>query len=57
MDGTNKYQYNGECLTICPPYIKANKDYICQISNTSICTSSKFKLDLEQTISQVWVLL
>ena len=47
MDGTNKYQCNGECITIYPSYTKANKYYICQISNTSIYSSSKFKLDLE----------
>ncbi len=47
LDGTNEYQYNGECITICPSHTKVNEDYICQICNTSICTSSKFKLDLE----------
>ena len=52
MDGTNKYQCYRECIDVCPSHTKANEDYICQIYNTSICTSSKFKLDLEQTISQ-----
>ena len=52
LDGTNKYQYNGECLTICPSDTNANENFICQISNTSSCTSSEFKLNLEETVSQ-----
>ncbi len=52
LDETNKYQYNGECLTICPPNTNATEDYICQISNTSSCTSSEFKLNLEETVSR-----
>ena len=51
-DDKNKYQYNGECLSSCPGYTKPNEYNICQLSNISICSSSEFKLNLEEVIAQ-----
>ena len=45
-DDTNIYQYNGECLTSCPPNTTINNFNICQLNNTSVCSSSDFKLEL-----------
>ena len=51
-DDTYKYQYNGECVSYCPINTKGNENYICQLNNTAICSSSEFKLDLDDIISQ-----
>ena len=51
-DDTNKYQFNGECLSSCPENTKINEFNICQLNITSICSSSDFQLQLEETIVQ-----
>ena len=49
-DETNKYQYNGECLFSCPNNTKVNEYFICQITNISICSSTDYELNLDDTI-------
>ena len=56
-DGNNKYQYNGECLVYCPSGTVANKFNICQINNTSTCSISELKLNLNEAIDQSNVIL
>ena len=51
-DDINIFQYNGECLSVCPNGTEPNQKNICQISNTSICSLSDFTLDLEGNIVQ-----
>ena len=51
-DDINIFQYNGECISVCPNGTEPNKKNICQISNTSICSLSDFTLDLEGNIVQ-----
>lgn len=46
------YQYNSECLSICPSGTKPNENNICQISNTTICSLTDYKLDLNEDIEQ-----
>ena len=48
----NIFQYNGECIPICPNGTEPNQKNICQISNISICSLSDFNLDLEKNILQ-----
>ena len=51
-DNTNIYQYNGECLSSCPEGTEPNSKNICQLVNFNICTTSEFKLNLEETINE-----
>ena len=51
-DDTHKYQYNGECLSSCPIDTHPNIYNICQIDDITNCSSSDFKLNLEETINQ-----
>ena len=51
-DDTNKFRYNGECLSSCPINTKSNEYYICQLNNISICTFSESELNLEESITQ-----
>ena len=51
-EGPNIYQYNGECISSCPENTFSNIYYICQIKNTAICSTSEFKLNLEENIAQ-----
>ena len=51
-DDTYKYQYNGECLISCPTGTETKDLNICQISNVATCSSSDFKLNLNETIAQ-----
>ena len=56
-DDTNKYQYNGECLSSCPLNTEAKNYNICQISDISICSTSDYILNLEENINQENVLI
>ena len=51
-DDIYKFQYNGECLLSCPTGTEPKDFNICQISNVAICSSSDFKLNLNETIVQ-----
>ena len=39
-------------MSSCPSYTEPNEYNICQLSNVSICSSSEFKLNLEEVIAQ-----
>ena len=56
-DDTNKYQYNGECLSSCPINTEAKSYNICQISDISNCSTSDYVLNLEDNINQENVLI
>ena len=45
-DTIYKYQYNSECLEICPDNTNPNEFNICEDKDRNICTLSIFKLDL-----------
>ena len=51
-DYNYSYQYNGECLQSCPNLTLSDENKICKINNTAICTSSDYKLNLDETISE-----
>ena len=51
-DDNYKFQYNGECLFSCPSGTEPKDLNICQISNVATCSSSVFKLNLNETIVQ-----
>ena len=51
-DEENIYQYNGECISNCPNQTTPNEYFLCQINNISICSSSDYKLTLDNTISE-----
>jgi hypothetical protein len=51
-DDTYINQYNGECLSSCPSGTEQNILNICQIKNVATCSSSNYKLDLENIIEQ-----
>ena len=51
-DDTYINQYNGECLSSCPYGTEKNVLYLCQIKNVATCSSSNYKLDLEDIIDQ-----
>ena len=51
-DETNKYQYNGECLSSCPINTEAKRYNICQIIDINKCSTSDYILDLDETIKQ-----
>ena len=51
-DDIYKFQYNGECLLSCPTGTEPKDFNICQISNVATCSSSDFKLNLNETIVQ-----
>ena len=56
-DDTYILQYNGECLSSCPEETEPNSNNICQIVNHKICTTSEFKLNLDETINENNVIL
>ena len=51
-DDTNKYQYNGECLSSCPINTEAKNYNICQISDIINCSTSDYFLNLDENINQ-----
>ena len=51
-DDTYINQYNGECLSSCPSGTEQKILNLCQIKNVATCSSSDFKLDLEDIIEQ-----
>ena len=51
-DDIYQYQYNGECLSICPNNTEPKEMNICQISNIATCSISDFDLNLGETIEQ-----
>ena len=51
-DDTYIFQYNGQCLISCPVNTEPKELNICQESNVATCSSSDFKLNLEETIDQ-----
>jgi len=51
-DDTSIFQYNGECISSCPKGTEPNSNNICQIVNSNICTTSEFKLNLDETINE-----
>ena len=45
-DSFYKYQYNSECLEVCPDNTNPNKFNICEDKDSNICTLGIFKLNL-----------
>ena len=48
----NIYQFNGECVSLCPNNTTPNNYYICQINNVAICSSNEHKLNLYENFTQ-----
>ena len=51
-DETHIFQYNAQCLSSCPDGTEPNSNNICQIIKTNVCTSSEFKLNLDEAINE-----
>ena len=51
-DDTHIFQYNAQCLPSCPDNTEPNSNNICQIVNTNTCTTSEYKLNLDETINE-----